>query len=469
LSVQKYFPPLLPAFYKNQGKTLAKPKEREHLFSTICNMKTTQQLTETLTWTLDNGTLTISGTGAMPNCNYSPSPSYSPSPWMKHLNSITTVNIQNGVTTIGESAFWLCSSLTSITIPDSVTTIGDGAFYLCCSLTSITVSSGNTAYASEDGVLFDKSKETIIAYPEGKTGSYDIPNSVTTIGYRAFYYCRSLTSITIPNSVTTIGGSAFYDCRSLTSITIPNSITTIGDYAFYGCDSLASITVGSGNTAYASEDGVLFNKSKTEIISYPGGKTGSTYNIPNSVTTIGNGAFEDCSSLTSITIPNSVTTIGDAAFGGCRSLTSITIPNSVTTIGGGAFYGCYILTSITIPNSVTTIGNGAFEDCDSLTSITIPNSVTTIEYRAFWYCESLTSITIPSPVTIIGYLAFAGCSSLRDVVVLRTTPPSITFDADYNTFDEVPLDSATLTVPKGSKAAYKAAEGWKDFATITEQ
>ena len=277
-------------------------------------------------------------------------------------------SIREGVKVIGARALWGCKSLTSINIPNSVTTIEYNAFNDCDSLTNITIPSsvvtiidnpfcrwhGNLnneskAFIYENNVLFNKNKTTLIAY-RAKETNYTVPNSVTTIGNKAFSECNSLTSINLPNSVTTIGNWAFFGCESLTNINIPNSVTTIGNSAFNGCESLTSI------------------------------------NIPNSVTTIGNSAFNGCKSLTSINIPNSVTTIGESAFFGCNSLTSINIPNSVTTIGDLAFDGCESLTSINIPNSVTTIGDGAFASCDSLTSMDIPNSVTTIGNSAFRDC-----------------------------------------------------------------------------------
>ena len=217
----------------------------------------------------------------------------------------------------------------------------------------------------------------------GRTGSLtilEIPSkidgkTVTSIGNEAFRGC-ALTSITIPDSVTSIGYLAFYNCYRLTSITIPNSVTSIGDSAFCSCDSLTSIT------------------------------------IPDSITSIGIGVFDGCSSLTNITIPNNVINIGDHAFNNCYCLTSITIPNRVTSIGSHAFDGCNSLTSITIPNSVIIIRDDAFAGCTSLTSIIIPNSVTSIENNVFWGCESLTSITIPNSVTSIEDDAFYGCKNL---------------------------------------------------------
>ena len=198
------------------------------------------------------------------------------------------------------------------------------------------------------------------------------------------------------------------------------SVTSIGNNAFRDCSSLTSIT------------------------------------IPNSVTSIGNNAFENCSSFTSVTIPNSVTSIGASAFQNCSSLTSVTIPNSVTSIGNYAFRDCSSLTSVTIPNSVTFIGWEVFKNCSSLTSVTIPNSVTSIRTSAFYNCSSLTSITIPNSVTSIGSSAFYGCDGLTSVTCLANTPPSLGGNVFYNT-----PSNKTLNVNCGLKDDYISS--WTDF------
>ena len=298
--------------------------------------------------------------------------------------SLTSVTIPNSVTSIVGYAFNGCTSLTSVTIPDSVTSIGEFAFHNCKSLTSVTIPSSVT---SIDKYAF--------CYC-GSLTSVTIPDSVTSIGYGAFINCKSLTSVTIPNSVTSIDKYAFSECTSLTSVTIPNSVTSIGRGAFSNCAALTGIWVTEGNSHYSSDaSGVLFSKDKTTLVQCPG-------------------------TLAACTIPDSVTSIGEYAFYNCTSLTSVTFPDSVTSIGEYAFYNCTSLTSVTFPDSVTSIGKYAFCDCSSLTSVTIPDSVTSIVGSAFAGCTSLTNVTIPDSVTSIGDWAFSGCRSLTDVYFTGT-------------------------------------------------
>ena len=266
----------------------------------------------------------------------------------------------------------------------TVTTIGREAFYGCTGLTSI-----------------------------------EIPSSVKYIGISAFSGCSGLTSIEIPNGVTSIDGRAFYECSSLTSIEISSSVTSIANGAFGGCVNLTSITIENGNTKYDSRNNcnAIIETSGNTLIA--GCKNTI---IPNSVTSIGHGAFYSCSGLTSIVIPSSVTSIGDEAFYSCSGLTSIEISSSLTSIGQKTFHGCSCLISVVIPKSVTSIGNNAFKNCSGLTSIEIPSSVTSIGYATFRGCSSLTSVVIPNGVTSIGSYTFAECSSLTSIEI----PSSVT-------------------------------------------
>ncbi|MCD7861394.1 MAG: leucine-rich repeat domain-containing protein [Oscillospiraceae bacterium] len=286
-------------------------------------------------------------------------------------------------------------------------------------------------------------------------------NNYAVAGTPWYAYRYSITMVVIEDGVTNIGSCAFYDCTELTSVTIPDSVICyihgINGWAFEGCSSLAEILVSAGNTTYSAEDGVLFDRDKMELMCYPAGKAEIAYEIPDSVASISDCAFEGCSSLTSVTIPDSVTSIGSWAFEGCSSLTSITIPSSVMSIENGVFAACDSLTEIPvsgenaaysaedgvlfnkdqtelvcypsgkttsvykIPESVTSIYTDAFRSCGNLTSVTIPDSVTSIGACAFFYCSSLTNVTIPASVTSIDSYAFSGCYSLTSVTISNST------------------------------------------------
>ena len=404
----------------------------------------TYWIEDNLTWKLyEDGKLTISGKGAMKDYDYSDNPS----PACNNSN-VKKVVIEDGVTSIGESAFSYCRSLTSITIPNSVTSIGKSAFYGCWDLTSITIpdsvtSIGNAAFNSCTSLT-----------------SITIPDSVTRIGKYAFYDCSSLTSITIPDSVTSIGEGAFAGCGSLTSITIPDSVTSIGNSAFYDCSSLASLT------------------------------------IPNSVTSIGYAAFYDCSSLTSITIPDSVTRIGDYAFKNCSNLTSITIPDSVTSIGNSAFYGCSSLKTISL-SCKSSLKRSDFGDQANLVSYT-SHTLNKTEAKAatctedgnkeYWTCEHcgkyfLSDDTNPETAKAVELSEIMIPALVQ--VATATTPIKCVYGQDMNKIDlrdyvkntdvvgEVTVKIATgSALPDGmkldnGKISGKPAKAYEDSKEVT--
>ena len=309
--------------------------------------------------------------------------------WSKFIgcDSLTDIVILDRVTRIAEFEFCCCESLTDIVLPEGVTSIGDRAFHNCSALSSIV-----------------------------------IPDSVTCIGESAFKNCISLKSFEIPSSVTSIGFVAFSGCKSLSSLVIPASVVNLNGNPF--CGWYGELKCLSPYFIYDNK--VLFDKDKSKIIAFRDKDT-TLYVIPDGVTSIGDGAFWGCTSLTSLVIPESVTSIGDYAFVGCDSLTDIVIPDRVTRIGEFAFGGCESLTDIVLPEGVTSIGGSAFKNCISLTDIVIPDSVTSIGNYAFSGCGFLTDIVLPEGVTSIGDRAFDGCRSLTDIVL----PDCVTSVGEY--------------------------------------
>ena len=401
---------------------------------------------DNLTWTLsaDGTTMTISGSGAMKNYITDDSPA------TQKKDNVKKVVIEDGVTSIGDFAFFYCSSLTSIEIPSGVTSIGKNAFQYCSSLTSIeipesVISIGNNTFehcSSLTNITIPGSVTSIgmSAFSDcSSLASITIPESVTSIGNYAFYNCTGLTSITIPKSVTSIGNGMFKYCTGLTSITIPKSVTSIGSNVFGGCTVLTEVLLENGSTLTSGQLGVDASKIATY---WNEDNLTWTLTADGTMTISGKGAMKedyntyyspayDNENIKKVVIEDGVTSIGEYAFSGCRSLTDITIPGSVTSIGDSAFQNTTWLKNkqnesplvivngilidgrtcsgeVTIPNNVTSIGNYAFYECTGLTSIEIPEGVKSIGANAFSDCTGLTSITIPKSVTSIGDEAFSG-------------------------------------------------------------
>ena len=308
-----------------------------------------------------------------------------------------------GYVTKPEGALTIPATVTNESTEYSVTSIGNSAFRSCSSLTAVT-----------------------------------IPASVTNIDSYAFSWCSQLTAVTIPEGVATIGYYAFEYCSALTEVNIPASVTNIGSWAFVDCSALTAIHVAEGNTAYSSEDGVLFNKDKTTLVCYPIGKTETTYTVPATVTTIETSAFKKCTALTEITIPDGVTYINTSTFEKCSALAQINLPNSLTYIDVRAFY-----------------------DCTSLTEVTLPDGVTRLMDHIFTGCSALEKVTLPEGITYIGNGAFKNCSALTEMTVLATTPPTVGTDVFLNVSRTIPV-----YVPAASLATYQAADVWSEFTNL---
>jgi len=372
-----------------------------------------------LTASLSNGTLTVTGTGAIPDYTTSTAP-----PWFGYNDYITAVDIKNGVTRVGDWVFYGCSNLTSVSLPstlkaigsyafgacsvqtiflpDSVRILAGNAFNSCSRLTNISVNPTNTYFSTENGILYSKDKTVLLTYPRGKQDvTFTIPAYVNSIGESAFSTCNYLTTVNIPNTVTNMGAHAFSYMQGITSVAIPASITNIKNSAFASCSNLASINLSEG------------------------------------LDSIGTYAFDHCIKLTSIVIPEGVSYLGSNSFSYCSGLGSVSIPAGITTLGYSIFSNNTSLTYITFSEGVTAIGENMFENCTSLSKITIPQSVTTL-----------------------GYQAFSSCTSLETVIVKWQTPLALSRAVG----DIFYYWHATLVVPNGTKELYKADNRWKAFS-----
>ena len=389
--------------------------------------------------------------------------------------TITVEGVEYSVTSIGDNAFEQCVQLTSLNIPNTVTSIGHSAFRYCSMLTSLKI---------PDSVI------TLGGYAFGfcdSLQSVSIGNSVKSIEGKTFFYCTSLRSLYIGKSVQKIANNAFENCYKLSSINIddlaawcniefaeninshplriahnlflkgelivdleiPNTVTSIKDRAFYNCTSIVSVKIPHSVQSIG-------------ICAFADCSPLKSVSIPSTVTYLGGGCFSGCSSLESISIPSSVTNLEAWCFSGCSSLESISIPSSVTNLGQSCFENCSFLSSINIPSSVKEIGESCFAGCSALTSASIPKTLEIIKRATFKGCSMLKDITLGTLIKEIGSLAFASCKELSNIYCFASTPPSV----DSNTFQDSYIDYATLYIPKESMAKYQGTDVWKDFGAF---
>ena len=465
-----------------------------------------------------SGHLSISGTGAMPD--YTRVESIPTAPWRSggavQDHTILSAEVSDGITNIGDNAFYNCRDMAQVYIPNSVKTIGQSSFYGCQVLEAVTLSDNITSIGWN---AFNQCSAL---------KSITLPVHLKSIEGQAFFMCSGLTSLEIPNEVTEIGEDAFGYCTGLLAVTIPASVTSIGARAFAGDTKLEAIR-NDAMTPQAINANVFgsLDKSKCKLI-VPKNALAAYLNAPvwkefdiltgtdviasgvcgaegdnltwtlmtdgqltingtgemgwtsaaapwdtwkasvlsvvisNGATNIRSYAFSQCEALSQIEIPNSVTVIGDGAFFACYGLSEITIPSTVTSLGNYTFLQCYSLSSINIPNGVTSIGSMTFGECSGLSEITIPNAVTSIGAGAFQKCTGLTTITIPASVVTINASAFMGCTGLTSVTNKAVTPQAI----DANVFGGLTLPEICLYVPQSSVSAYEAADVWKEFNPI---
>ena len=362
-------------------------------------------------------------------------------------------NITYTVHQIGEQAFRYCTGLTSVTISSGYI-IKKSAFENCTNLTSVEIPS--TIYTIDTTAFRNCSALT----------SVDIANSTNNtsrhIKMAAFENCTSLTYITIPNRFMEIGEHAFHHCYALTSVTLPVSMYYIRKGAFAYCTGLTRVYYKGNMEDWLKE--LSFEDSESNPLHYAhhlylvspyfNPYEVTSLQIPSTVTSIGQYAFDGFTALTSVTIPTSVTSIGKYAFQGCTGLTSVDIPNSVNNLHKGAFARCSGLTSVFLPNTIININDSLFYGCTNLSNVFIPTSVSYIDFAAFRECTSLTSIIIPASVVRINNEAFWGCTSLNSIQMMCTTAPTLVYGALLGT-----APNLAIQIPCGSRASYESAWG----------
>lgn len=348
---------------------------------------------------------------------------------------LKSINIPKNLKRLGDYSLFWCSSIEELTLPSTLTDISSSALISCKGIRSLIVEDGNPKYLSENSVLFNYDKTTLMFFPaQSDITHYDIPTTVTTILPAAFSGCQ-LKSITLP-TLTEIGDDAFGGMAQLESIALPSSINKICFGAFSGCKSLKEV------------------------------------DIPDNVQSIDRAAFSDCSSLVRVHLPEGLTRIEGFLFDGCTSLSEVNIPDSLSYIGLAAFRSCRSLPDFQIPECITIIDDEAFRGCQTLHILSIPDNVENVGWNAYMGCSGLEKIALGRSVKALEGGTFCGCDNIREIWSYIEEPFNV-FDYDPmyqigRCFPEVVTREAVLYVPQGTKERYLAKQGWRDFANICE-
>ncbi len=369
---------------------------------------------------------------------------------------------------VGDAALNRCYELESFTLGSETNEIKSGAFEYCTALSNIELTPkilyiDARAFANSGltEISIPKEIETIANqafYKCEALKKIDFSDGVKEIKEAAFSYCSALEEIHLSKVLTKIGKEAFYACSSLTEITLPKKLINIGEDAFGACKALKEIKVEAGNTAFTSIDGVLFNKEKTTLLTFPFANT-ANYQVPVGTTKIAPSAFSECNKLASIQFPNTLIEIGSEAFYKCLKLENITFPNSITAVGEGALYGCEGLLQVELSKSMTIIPDNLLSKCTKLQKIKIPEGINKIANQAFSNCSSLTKVEIPASVNSIEGESFKACESLNEIYCYIKEPLTIEEDV----FKGVNVGTCNLYVTAESIEQYKISEVWKNF------
>ena len=419
-----------------EAVTVDKDEETASSDIAVQTAQKTYQVSSTISATLLDGMLTVSGAGAMPDYTGT-----SQIPWYNEKNEITKIVISEGITQIGSRNFLYCVNVTEVSLPNTLKVVGEAAFYQNSGLTEIT-----------------------------------IPDQVTQIKAGAFTNCYNLSSIHPGKQIKTIEQYAFQS-TAVVKWQIPASVTEFDTLAFFGDTKLEELNVEAGNKNYASQSGVLYSADKKELLYYPLGKTASTYTIPNGTTKIGSSAFLYNQHLKNITIPKTVTSIEDWAFSN-SALETLTVPDSVTSLGYGIASDCTSLRTAVIGNGVTKLEYSTFSDCTSLTKVTLGKNIKELYNRAFYGCSALTSVNLPENLETIRVYAFADCTALKTLTIPETVK-EIEAEAFYNCTNlQVTYPSGLTRMEDGSyryiqklyySGTYHYADAWQVLEIVNKE